>query len=259
MSVIKLDGYNLSLEDLIKVSRFNHKVELTENAVERIKKSRAIVDDLVENEKVSYGITTGFGKFSDVVISKKDTHKLQINLIRSHACGVGNPLSEEIVRAMMLLRINALSKGYSGIRLETLQILIDMLNKGVHPIVPEKGSLGSSGDLAPLSHMVLTMIGEGEAIYKGEKMSSKDALEKAGIKPLEYLSSKEGLSLNNGTQCMTAIGAITVYDAINLMKTADIALGLTMEGLNGITCAMDERVNLVRPHKGQCFGNITRK
>ena len=242
MSVIKLDGYNLSLEDLIKVSRFNHKVELTENAVERIKKSRAIVDDLVENEKVSYGITTGFGKFSDVVISKKDTHKLQINLIRSHACGVGNPLSEEIVRAMMLLRINALSKGYSGIRLETLQILIDMLNKGVHPIVPEKGSLGSSGDLAPLSHMVLTMIGEGEAIYKGEKMSSKDALEKAGIKPLEYLSSKEGLSLNNGTQCMTAIGAITAYDAINLMKTADIALGLTMEGLNGITCAMDERV-----------------
>ena len=148
MSIIKLNGYDLSLEDLIKVCRYGHKVELTEKAIERIKTARAIVDDLVENEKVSYGITTGFGKFSDVVISKKDTRQLQINLIRSHACGVGNPLSEEIVRAMMLLRINALSKGYSGIRLETLQILIDMLNKGVHPIVPEKGSLGSSGDLA---------------------------------------------------------------------------------------------------------------
>ena len=251
MSIIKLNGYDLSLEDLIKVCRYGHKVELTEKAIERIKTARAIVDDLVENEKVSYGITTGFGKFSDVVVSKKDTRQLQINLIRSHACGVGDPLSEEIVRAMMLLRINALSKGYSGVRLETLQVLIDMLNKGVHPIVPEKGSLGSSGDLAPLSHMVLTMLGEGEAIYKGARMDSKDAMEKAGIKPLEYLSSKEGLSLNNGTQCMTAVGAITVYDAINLMKTADIALGLTMEGLNGITCAMDERVHLVRPHKGQ--------
>ena len=210
MSIIKLNGYDLSLEDLIKVCRYGHKVELTEKAIERIKTARAIVDDLVENEKVSYGITTGFGKFSDVVISKKDTRQLQINLIRSHACGVGDPLSEEIVRAMMLLR-----------------------------------------DLAPLSHMVLTMLGEGEAIYKGARMDSKDAMEKAGIKPLEYLSSKEGLSLNNGTQCMTAVGAITVYDAINLMKSADIALGLTMEGLNGITCAMDERVHLVRPHKGQ--------
>ena len=251
MKKIIIDGNSLTLDDLVNVARYNFPVEISKEALENVKVSRQIVDDIVEAEKISYGITTGFGKFSDVAISKEECRQLQKNLIMSHSCGVGNPLSEEIVRAMMLLRANALSKGYSGIRCETLDVLISMLNKGVHPIVPEKGSLGSSGDLAPLSHMVLTMLGLGEAIYKGVKMESKDAMEKAGIKPLEYLGAKEGLALINGTQCMTAVGAITIYDAMNLMKTADISLCLTMEALNGITCAMDERVNLVRPHKGQ--------
>ena len=251
MKKIIIDGNSLTLDDLVNVARYNFPVEISKEALENVKVSRQIVDDIVEAEQISYGITTGFGKFSDVAISKEECRQLQKNLIMSHSCGVGNPLSEEIVRAMMLLRANALSKGYSGIRCETLDVLISMLNKGVHPIVPEKGSLGSSGDLAPLSHMVLTMLGLGEVIYKGVKMESKDAMEKAGIKPLEYLGAKEGLALINGTQCMTAVGAITIYDAMNLMKTADISLCLTMEALNGITCAMDERVNLVRPHKGQ--------
>jgi len=251
MKKIIIDGNSLTLDDLVNVARYNFPVEISKEALEKVKISRQIVDDIVDAGQISYGITTGFGKFSDVAISKDECRQLQTNLIMSHSCGVGNPLSEEIVRAMMLLRANALSKGYSGARCETLEVLTSMINKGVHPIVPEKGSLGSSGDLAPLSHMVLTMLGLGEAIYKGKRMESKDAMEKAGIKPLEYLGAKEGLALINGTQCMTAVGAITIHDALNLMKTADISLCLTMEALNGITCAMDERVNLVRPHKGQ--------
>lgn len=251
MKKIIIDGNSLTLDDLVNVARYNFPVEVSKEALEKVKISRQIVDDIVDTGQISYGITTGFGKFSDVAISKDECRQLQTNLIMSHSCGVGNTLSEEIVRAMMLLRANALSKGYSGARCETLEVLTSMLNKGVHPIVPEKGSLGSSGDLAPLSHMVLTMLGLGEAIYEGKRMESKDAMEKSGIKPLEYLGAKEGLALINGTQCMTAVGAITIYDALNLMKTADISLCLTMEALNGITCAMDERVNLVRPHKGQ--------
>lgn len=251
MKKIIIDGNSLTLDDLVNVARYNFPVEVSKEALEKVKISRQIVDDIVDTGQISYGITTGFGKFSDVAISKDECRQLQTNLIMSHSCGVGNPLSEEIVRAMMLLRANALSKGYSGARCETLEVLTSMLNKGVHPIVPEKGSLGSSGDLAPLSHMVLTMLGLGEAIYEGKRMESKDAMEESGIKPLEYLGAKEGLALINGTQCMTAVGAITIYDALNLMKTADISLCLTMEALNGITCAMDERVNLVRPHKGQ--------
>ncbi|MGL5315092.1 MAG: histidine ammonia-lyase [Peptostreptococcaceae bacterium] len=251
MEKIFIDGNSLTIEDVVNVCRNNFEVVLTEGAIENVKKARALVDKLVEEEKISYGITTGFGRFSDVAINKEDSQQLQKNLIISHSCGVGEPFSEEIVRSIMLLRVNALSKGYSGIRIETLQTLVDMINKGVHPIIPEKGSLGASGDLAPLSHMVLTMLGEGEAIYKGERLDSKTAMERAGIKILDHLSSKEGLALINGTQVMTSVGLLTVYDSINLLKTADIAFGLTMEALNGITCAMDEKVHSVRPHKGQ--------
>ncbi|MGL6105406.1 histidine ammonia-lyase [Romboutsia sp.] len=251
MNKVLIDGSSLTIEEVVNVARNGHEISLTLEALQKVKIARDLVDKLVEEEKMIYGITTGFGKFSDTVISKEDTKTLQRNLIISHACGVGKPLDEEVVRAIMLLRVNALSKGHSGIRIETLNTLIDMINKGVHPIIPEKGSLGASGDLAPLSHMVLTMIGEGEAIYKGERMTSKDAMEKAGVPVVEYLSSKEGLALINGTQVMTAVGALTVYDSINLLKTADIALGLTMESLNGIKCAMDEKVHQVRPHKGQ--------
>lgn len=250
MGHIFIDGNSLTLEQFIQVTRNFAAVELTAESIEKVNKARALVDRYVEEGKVVYGITTGFGKFSDVTITGDETVKLQRNLIISHSCGVGNYLDEEIVRGIMLLRANALAKGYSGIRLSTLQTLIEMLNKGVHPIVPEKGSLGSSGDLAPLAHMVLTMIGEGEAIYKGEKMSGKEAMEKAGI-PVIELTSKEGLALINGTQVMTSVGAHTVYDAINLSKTADIAAALTAEALNGITDAYDYKVHMVRGQEGQ--------
>lgn len=251
MNKVFINGNNLTIEDVVNVCRNNYEVIITEEAIINVKKSRELVDKLVDEGKISYGITTGFGRFSDVAISREDSKLLQENLIISHSCGVGNPLSEDTVRAIMLLRVNNLAKGYSGIRLETLQTLVDMINKRVHPIIPEKGSLGASGDLAPLSHMVLTMIGEGEAIYKGERMSSKLAMEKSGIGIMDSLYSKEGLALINGTQVMTAIGLLATYDAMNLLKTADIAYCLTMEALNGITCAMDERVHKVRPHQGQ--------
>lgn len=250
MSIIYIDGENLTIEDVVNVARNGSKIELTETAVKRIKKSRKVVDEFVDNGKVVYGITTGFGKFSDVAISKEETKDLQTNLIMSHACGVGQPLDEEIVRAIMLLRINNLSKGFSGIRLSTLRVLIDMVNKGIHPVIPEKGSLGASGDLAPLSHMVLVMLGMGEAIYKGERLSGEEAMRKAEIETIE-LTSKEGLALINGTQVMTAVGALAVYDSIKVMKMADISAAMTLEALNGITDAFDSRIHAVRPHKGQ--------
>ncbi len=257
MHTIYIDGNSLTLKDLVDVARHNAKVQLSEEAISKIKKSRALVDEFVENEEVVYGITTGFGKFSDVTISKEDTETLQTNLIRSHACGVGKPLAEEDVRGTMLLRINTLVKGYSGIRLETINVLMEMLNKGVHPVIPEKGSLGASGDLAPLAHMVLVMLGEGEAYYQGIRMSGKEAMGKAGI-PTIQLTSKEGLALINGTPVMTAIGGLAAYDALNLTKIADISAALTIEALNGIIDAYDERVHTIRPHKGQidCAKNL---
>jgi histidine ammonia-lyase len=250
MKKVFIDGNSLTLEEFIKVARSGEKVELTEDAIINVEKSRSLVDKFVDEEKVVYGITTGFGSFSDVRITKEETKTLQKNLIISHACGVGNSLDEEIVRGVMLLRANALSKGFSGIRLSTLNTLIEMLNKRVHPIIPEKGSLGASGDLAPLSHMVLVMIGEGEAIYEGIRMSGKEAMDKASIETVE-LTSKEGLALINGTQVLTSVGAFTIYDSINLSKTADIVAALSMEALNGIVDAFDPRVHKIRPHLGQ--------
>ena len=250
MRKVILDGNSLRIEDIVHVARNNYEVQLSTDAIDKVIKSRELVDRFVNEEKVVYGITTGFGKFSDVVISKKEARTLQRNLIISHSCGVGEPLDEEIVRGVMLLRANALAKGYSGIRLETLNTLIEMLNKGVHPVIPEKGSLGASGDLAPLSHMVLVMLGEGEAFYKGARMSGKEAMEKANVPTIE-LTSKEGLALINGTQVMTAIGALAVYDAINISKMADVSAAMTVEALNGIVTAFDEKVHQVRPHEGQ--------
>lgn len=250
MKTILLNGESLTLEDIIKIARFGCKVQIDENAMKRIKKSRSIVDDIVDKEKVAYGITTGFGKFSDVSISREDCKTLQRNLIISHACGAGEKLLKDEVRTIMLLRINALSKGYSGISVNTLNTLLEMLNKGVHPLIPKKGSLGASGDLAPLAHMVLPMIGEGEAEYLGEIYSGREAMERAGIKIVE-LTAKEGLALINGTQVMTAVGALCLYDSINLLKTSDIAAALSLEALRGIKDAFDLRIHNIRPHSGQ--------
>lgn len=250
MSTIMLDGDSLNLEDFIKVVRHHEKIDLSQEVKDKMQKSRDLVEKYVEEEKVVYGITTGFGKFSDVSISKEDTKKLQKNLIMSHSCGVGEVFSVEEARGIMLLRVNALAKGYSGIRLSTVQTLMDMVNKGVTPVIPQQGSLGSSGDLAPLAHMVLVMFGEGEATYNGERMSGKDAMDKAGIETIE-LTSKEGLALINGTQVMTSVGALTIHDAISLSKMTDLSAGLTNEALNGIVDAYDPKVHKVRKHLGQ--------
>src|SRR5690554_3272832 len=250
MSKVILDGNSLTLEDFIRIVRGGYKVELSNDAMAKVEKARNLVDRFVEEEKVVYGITTGFGKFSDLVISSEEAKTLQRNLIISHSCGVGNPLHEEAAKGIMVLRINALAKGFSGIRPSTLDTLVQMVNKGVNPVIPEKGSLGASGDLAPLAHMVLVMLGEGEAFFNGERMPGAKAMEKAGIETVE-LTSKEGLALINGTQVMTSIGAFTIYDAIMLSKTADIAASLTMEALNGIVDAFDPRVHHIRPHEGQ--------
>ncbi|HNZ83296.1 MAG TPA: histidine ammonia-lyase [Sedimentibacter sp.] len=250
MDKVIITGNSLTLEEVNAVCRNYEKVELSNLAVEKILESRKVVDDFVDNEDVVYGITTGFGKFSDVTISKEESKTLQKNLIITHAVGAGKPFDTEIVRGIMLLRINNLAKGYSGARLETIQTMIVMLNKKVHPVVPEKGSLGASGDLAPLSHMVLPMIGLGQAEYKGEILTGQEAMEKSGI-PVIQLTAKEGLALINGTQVMSAVGALTVYDSLNILKVADIAAALSFEAQNGIIDALDKRLHDVRPHKGQ--------
>jgi len=250
MSELIIGSRPLTVEDVVNVARKGYTVSLADEAVVRINRSRKLVDEFVDNKETIYGITTGFGRFSDVAISKEDTRALQRNLIISHACGVGNPLADEVVIAVMLLRINNLALGYSGVRLETVQTLVDMINKGVLPVIPEKGSLGASGDLAPLSHMVLVMIGEGEACYQGQRMSGRAAMDKAGISIVE-LTSKEGLGLINGTQVMCAVGSLAIYDSMQIMKLADIACALTAEALSGITDAYDPRIHAVRPHPGQ--------
>ncbi len=250
MTMIQIDGNSLTLDDIVKVARLGYRVELTQSAIEEVEESRKYVDELVASGEVVYGITTGFGNFSNVHISKDEAKALQRNLIISHACGIGEMFKTEVVRAIMLLRINNLAKGYSGIRLQTLNTLIEMLNKQVHPRIYEKGSLGASGDLVPLAHMVLPMIGEGAAEFEGEVLTGIEAMTRAGIMPIE-LTSKEGLALINGTQVMTAVGALTVYDAINLLKANDIATSLTLEALNGITDPFIPELHALRPHPGQ--------
>jgi histidine ammonia-lyase len=248
--VIKINGSNLTIEDVIAVARYNVKVELDENQKKEVLLCREFVENAIKRGQAIYGINTGFGKFSDVAISDEELDLLQKNLIYSDACGVGEPFETEVVRAMMLLRANAIAKGFSGVLVETIECLINMLNKGVHPIVRSKGSVGSSGDLCPLAHMVLPMIGEGEAEYKGQVMSGKDAMEKAGVQTVK-LRAKEGLALINGTQAMMGNAVLAVYDTEKLLKQADIIGALTVEALQGIIDAYDERVHKVRPHKGQ--------
>ena len=247
---VTLDGDTLTLEQVVAVARHGAKATLHPAAKEKVLRSRQYVDHLIEENQTVYGITTGFGMFSDVLISKEDAKKLQRNLIMSHSTGVGEPLPEEVVRAILLLRANALAKGFSGIRLSTLETLLEVLNSGVVPVVPEKGSLGASGDLAPLSHMVLVLLGEGEAFYRGRRMSGQKALFQAGIEPV-VLEGKEGLALINGTQVMTAIAALAVWDAENLWESANITAALSFEALQGILDAFDPKIHLVRPHKGQ--------
>jgi histidine ammonia-lyase len=250
MESVIIDGHSLTLDMVARVARERVNVALAPEAQARMAASRAVVDRCVDEGLVRYGITTGFGKFCDVVISKEENATLQRNLIMSHACGVGDPFPEEVVRAMMLLRANALAVGYSGIRPSTVRALLDMLNAGVVPVVPSQGSLGASGDLAPLSHLVLVLIGIGEATYRGRRMGGAEALAAAGLKPVE-LAAKEGLALINGTQAMTAVGALACRDAIDLAAAANLAAALTFQALRGIVDAYDPRIHELRGQGGQ--------
>ncbi|MFZ7101165.1 MAG: histidine ammonia-lyase [Peptococcaceae bacterium] len=245
-----LDGNSLTMEDVVSVTRYGKEVMIARDGLQNMERSRTLVEELLKQGQVVYGVTTGFGKFSTVQIPEKDTETLQENLIISHAVGVGDPLPEEVVRGVMLLRANALVKGFSGIRPEVVKTLVAMLNKRIHPVIPAQGSLGASGDLAPLAHMVLVLLGRGEAFYQGKIISGAKALELADITPVK-LKAKEGLALINGTQVMTAIGVLACYDGFMLAKTADIISAMTLEALAGITLAFDEKIQDVRPHPGQ--------
>ena len=248
--IVILTGEDLSLYDIHIVCCHDVPVALSEEAKERILTSRKTVDDLVAEGKTVYGITTGFGKFSDVCISQDECKLLQKNLIITHAVGAGEPFSREASRGIMLLRVNNLAKGYSGARLEVVQTLVEMLNRGVTPVIPQKGSLGASGALAPLSHMVLPMLGLGEAQYQGKRLPGAEAMALAGIPTVELVA-KEGLALINGTQAMTSTGCLTLFDSLELMEMANIAAALSFEAHQGVVDALDERVHTIRAHWGQ--------
>ena len=247
---IELNGSSITLGQVARVARHGATVALSPSAEKNILVSREVVDRLVEESRVVYGVTTGFGMFSETCIAKEFTNSLQENLIVSHAVGAGELFPDEVVRAAMLLRVNNFANGYSGIRLETVRALMEMLNRGVTPLVPQKGSLGASGDLVPLAHMVLPLLGLGQARYRGEVTDGALAMKAAGISTLK-LTQKEGLALINGTQFMTAVGSLTVHDALSLLKVADIAAAMSFEAQNGIIDALDERMHAIRPHKGQ--------
>ncbi|TCP26628.1 histidine ammonia-lyase [Scopulibacillus darangshiensis] len=248
--MIILDGNNLTLDQVKKVLDDFEEVQLSEDSMKRVVKSREAVEKIVQEGKVVYGITTGFGKMSDVLINKEDAPDLQINLIRSHSCGVGKPFPEKVSRAMMLLRANALMKGFSGVRPVLIERLIELLNKKVHPVIPEQGSLGASGDLAPLSHLALVLVGEGEVFYEGERTPTEKVFQKLGIFPLT-LTAKEGLALINGTQAMTAQGVVAMNEALNLVNQAEGIASLTIEALNGIITAFDDDVHQARGYAEQ--------
>lgn len=250
MKKVIINGENLTISQVESVIRERVKVRLDEKVKERINSTRKTIKRAIDDKKVIYGVTTGFGALSGVFISKGERKQLQRNIILSHSAGVGDRFDEEVVRAIMLLRINGLAKGNSAVRFGTLKTLTEMLNKNVHPVIPEKGSVGASGDLAPLAHLALVLIGEGKAVFKDKLLSGKKSMKEAGIGLCE-LEEGEGLALINGTQVMTGIGALVVNDSIRLMKTAEIAAGMSLEVLLGSNIELNEKIHKVRPHNGQ--------
>jgi histidine ammonia-lyase len=247
---MQLTGEPLSLAAIAQVAVHRAPVTIAESAHARIAASRRVIDEITEGESVVYGVNTGFGKLADVHIARGDLRQLQLNLVRSHSCGIGAPLSEPEVRAMMLLRANVLALGFSGIRLEVLELLAEMLNRGVHPVIPEKGSVGACGDLAPLAHLSLALVGEGESFYKSERLPSGTALSRAGLQPVT-LEAKEGLALLNGTQGMHAVGGLALLRAKRLSRVADVIGAMTLDALKGTPAAFDPRIQNARPHAGQ--------
>ena len=250
MGMMQLAGQPLSLSEIAAVALGDIQIEVAPSTHPRIQASRNAVEEIVARGGVVYGVSTGFGKLADVQIPTGELRQLQLNLVRSHACGIGRPLSVPEVRALMLLRANVLTLGLSGIRLEVIQLLCELLNRGVHPVIPEKGSVGASGDLAPLAHLALTLIGEGEAFYNGARRPSLEAFDEAGLRPV-VLEAKEGLALLNGTQAMHAVGGLALLRAKRLSRVADVAGAMSLEALKGTPTAFDPRIHQARPHPGQ--------
>jgi histidine ammonia-lyase len=246
----ELDGRQISLETIEEIALGNARVAIAPAARERVAAARASVERQYELGAIIYGVTTGFGRMANVVIGRDDTALLQLNLVRSHASGTGAPLSEAHVRAAGALRASSLAAGHSGIRPATLDLLCELLNRGVTPVVPCQGSVGASGDLAPLAHMTLTLIGEGEATFAGERLASAEALQRAGLAPI-VLAAKEGLSLVNGTEVMTGIAALAVVRAERLIAAADVIGAMSLEAFLATDKVFDPRINALRPHPGQ--------
>jgi histidine ammonia-lyase len=248
---LELTGWSLSLQDVEGVAlRRSPELRLAAKAREHVVAARAFVERALTEQRTIYGVTTGFGALSDIVIPLERIAELQINLIRSHSAGTGAALPEAETRAVMLLRANVLACGHSGVRPELIDLLLAMLNRGVHPIIPEYGSVGASGDLAPLSHLALTMIGEGEAVFAGERLQSGEALRRAGLNAIT-LEAKEGLALINGTQVQTAIGVLALLAAERAVETAEVAGAMSLEALRGTPDAFDAAIQDLRPHAGQ--------
>ncbi|HOB70815.1 MAG TPA: aromatic amino acid lyase, partial [bacterium] len=251
MKKIFLDGEKLTISDVVEIAKGNAVVEVEGSTRAKMAKCRQFVDSILDDDKPVYGINTGFGILSDVKIAHENLEELQINLIRSHAIAVGTPYDKETVRAIMVLRANVLAKGYSGITLETFDKLLEIINKNIVPFIPCQGSVGASGDLAPLAHLALVLVGEGFVVDdSGQKVETSRIFKEKGITPV-VLKAKEGLALINGTQAMTAIGCLTVSRVRNLLKLADIAVTSTLEGIMGTDRAFDRKVNVVRAHRGQ--------
>ena len=260
MTEIILNGESLTCEQVVAVAYGKPgepRVALSDDAKSSVNRSAAAVQTLLDRGEVAYGITTGFGAFKDKIISREEVELLQRNIVVSHAVGVGNAFDIPTVRAIMLIRANTLARGFSGIRLATLELILECLNRGVHPIIPEKGSLGASGDLAPLAHFACVLIGEGEAEFEGEVFHGAEALRRAGLEQV-VLAAKEGLALTNGTTVMTAVGLLETAKAVRLAEIADIAGCLSLEALNGTVSAFDERIHALRPHPRQmeCAKNL---
>ncbi len=250
MTQILINGNDLTLEQLARIVDQQAGVALDEPARVKVNAARAVVDRLVKENRLAYAVTTGVGQLSDVRIDATQNRELQVNLVRSHAVGVGEPLSERETRAMMLLRANSLAKGLSGVRAAIIDMLCEMLNQGVHPVIPSQGSVGASGDLAPLAHLALTLIGEGEAVFQGRRMIGAEALQQAGLQPL-VLEAKETISLINGTQAMLAVGTLSLLVCETLAETADVLGAMCVDALRGTDVAFDERIHSARPHAGQ--------
>ncbi len=252
MTPIQIDGEHFTLDDLCRIVFEGAQAEVSPAARERMNASRAVIDRLIETESTVYGVNTGFGKMASTRISHDEIRHLQLNLVRSHACGVGRPLNETATRAMLALRANAMAKGFSGVRPVVAETLIAMLNCGVHPVIPSQGSVGASGDLAPLAHLAQVAIGEGEAIFQGRHTSGAEALRAAGIAPL-VLGAKEGLALLNGTQAMLALLTLALRETQIAVETTDVATALSLDALRGSPAAYDPRISDVRPHRGQAI------